>query len=226
MRTLLLLVTSLAAQAQSPEALLATVDKLRHPWPAFSVEVEVKDAKASQRWRVRARENGDARVEGLSEKEKGRTVLMLGEQMWLLLPNAKKPLRVTPQQRLLGPAAGGDIARSRFAEDYRVTSSREEDLDGRSCLRLDLEARRPSLSYRKAQLWVTPQGAPLKAEFMLASGKFAKRVLFEAALPAAGMMVLPGMTLQELGGATAHLRFSAWTPGKHDPALFTLPDAK
>jgi hypothetical protein len=105
-----------------------------------------------------------------------------------------------------------------------VVSSSDDEVDGQLCVRLDLEARRPSLSYRKAQLWVTPQGTPLKAEFLLASGKFAKRVLFEAAVPAAGAMVLPGMALQELGGATAHVRFSAWKPGKHDPALFALPE--
>lgn len=212
--------------AESPEALLARVDKLRHPWPSFVVEVEVRDAKAAQRWRVLARENGDARVEGLSEKEKGRTVLMLGEQMWLLLPNAKKPLKVTPQQRLLGPAAGGDIARSRFAEDYRVVASAEEELDSQACIRLDLEARRPSLSFRKAHLWVTPQGAPLQADFLLPSGKFAKRARFESAVQIPGARVLPGMTLEEPSGAKAQVRFSNWSPGRHDPSLFSLPDAR
>lgn len=220
----LLLATLLGAE--SPEALLAKVDRLRHPWPAFAVEVEVKDVKAAQRWRVLTRENGDARVEGLSEKEKGRTVLMLGEQMWLLLPNAKKPVKVTPQQRLLGPAAGGDIARSRFAEDYRVAASAEEEVDGRACVRLELEARRPSLSYRKALLWVTPRGEPVKAEFLLLSGKLAKRARFDPPVAVAGLTVLPGMTLEDPGGALAQVRFSGWSPGKQDPALFALPDVK
>lgn len=225
-RTWFILLMAAVLAAESPEALLAKVDRLRHPWPSFSVEVEVKDAKTSQRWRVLARENGDARVEGLSEKEKGRNVLMLGEQMWLLLPNAKKPLKVTPQQRLLGPAAGGDIARTRFAEDYRVVASAEEDVEQQACVRLDLEARRPSLSFRKAQLWVTPQGTPVKAEFQLLSGKFAKRVRFEPPTLAAGAKVLPGMILEEPGGGKAQVHFSAWIPGKHDPALFLLPDTK
>ena len=222
-RAWILLIAAATLAAESPEALLARVDKLRHPWPSFSVEVEVKDAKASQRWRVLARENGDARVEGLSEKEKGRTVLLLGEQMWLLLPNAKKPLKVTPQQRLLGPAAGGDIARTRFAEDYRVAASAEEEVDGQTCTRLSLEATRPSLSFRKAFLWVSAQGAPVKAEFLLPSGKFAKRARFEAAVQAAGAAVIPGMALEEPGGARALVRFSGWTPGRHDPAKFELP---
>lgn len=226
MRCLIPFAAILALRAESPESLLAKVDKLRHPWPSFTVEVEVRDARAAQRWRVLARENGDARVEGLSEKEQGRTVLMLGEQMWLLLPNAKKPLKVTPQQRLLGPAAGGDIARSRYSEDYRVVTSAEVELDGRACTRLDLEARRPSLSFRKAHLWVTSLGVPLQAEFLLPSGKFAKRARFEDPVQIPGAKVLPGMTLEEPSGARAQVRFSNWSPGRHEPSLFSLPDAK
>lgn len=213
-------------RAEAPEALLAKVDRLRHPWASYSVEVDVKDTRNTQRWRVLARENGDARVEGLSEKEAGRAVLMLGEQMWLLLPNARKPVKVTPQQRLLGPAAGGDIARSRFAEDYRVAARTEENVDGRPCVRLELEARRPALSYRRALLWVSSSGEPVQAEFRLASGKLAKRVRFEAPVQAAGRAVLAGMVLEDPGGATAQVRFSNWTPAKHDPRLFELPAGK
>lgn len=225
-RFALALLAAAGLWAEAPEALLARVDRLRHPWPSFEVEVELKDAKATQRWRVLARENGDARVEGLSEKERGRTVLLLGEQMWLLLPNARRPVRVTPQQRLLGPAAGGDIARARFAEEYTVAGSGEDTFDGRACLRLDLEARRPALSFRRARLWVTTQGVPLQAEFHLPSGRLAKRVLFDPPVQAAGATVLPGMILEEPGGAKAGVRFKNWSPGRHDPALFELPAAK
>ncbi len=186
----------------------------------------MRDAKADQRWRVLARDNGDARVDGLSEKEKGRSVLLLGEQMWLLLPTAKKPVKVSPQQRLLGPAAGSDVARTRFAADYRVLDSREERLEGRPCLRLELAARRPSLSYRKAYLWVTAQGVPLQAEFLLLSGKFAKRARFDPPVQAAGVPVLPGMTLEEPGGGSARVTFSAWAPAKADPVRFALPEGR
>lgn len=225
-RLLAALFAAALLRAESSEALLAKVDRLRHPWPSFTVEVEIADAKSAQRWRVRARENGDARVEGLSAKEAGRAVLLLGEQMWLLLPTAKRPVKVTPQQRLLGAAAGGDVARTRFAEDYRVAGSTEADLEGKACLRLELEALRPSTSFRRAFLWVTAQGVPLRGEFHLLSGKLAKRVRFDPPEAAAGVQVLPGMELEEPSGTKAKVRFRAWTPGRHDPALFALPEAK
>ncbi len=212
--------------AESPEALLAKVDRLRHPWPSFSVEVALEDGKVSQRWRVLARADGDARVEGVSEKEKGRTVLLLGEQMWLLLPNAKRPVKVTPQQRLLGPAAGGDIARSRFAEDYAIAGSAGEEAEGKPATRLDLTAKRPSTSYRTAKLWVALDGTPLRAEFALPSGKTAKTVRFDASGSAQGVRVLKAMTVEDPGGAKTRIAFDRWTPTQPDPELFKLPETK
>jgi len=225
-RSMLPLAFCAALLAESPEALLAKVDKLRHPWPSFSVEVALEDGKVSQRWRVLARADGDARVEGVSEKEKGRTVLLLGEQMWLVLPNAKRPVRVTPQQRLLGPAAGGDIARSRFAEDYAIAGSEAEEVEGKQATRLDLMAKRPSISYRTAKLWITGDGTPLRAEFALPSGKTAKSVRFDASGSALGVRVLKGMTVEDPGGAKTRITFDRWTPTQPDSELFRLPETK
>lgn len=213
-----------ALAAQEGAALLEKVDRLRHPWPAFSVEVALKDAKSEQRWRVRARENGDARVEGLSEKEKGRSVLLLGEDMWLLLPSARRPVKVSPAQRLMGPAAGGDLARSRFASDYEVREIKDEELEGRACRRLELQARRPSLSYRTARLWIArAAGIPIRADYFLASGKLARTMFFEAPATLGSLSVLPALRLVEPSGAEATLRFTRWTPGAQDPDLFVLP---
>lgn len=210
--------------AQDAKAMLDRVDRMRHPWPAFSVEVTVKDAKSEQRWWVRTRENGDARVEGLSEKEKGRSVLLLGEEMWLLLPHAKRPVKVSPAQRLMGPAAGGDLARARFASDYEIKGMTEADLEGQACRRLDLEARRPSLSYRKSHLWIArATGFPIKADYFLGAGKLAKTLFFEAPVPIGGLQVIPSLRLVESSGSEAKLSFFRWVPGTQDPSLFSLP---
>ncbi len=210
--------------AQSGEQILANVDKLRHPWPAFAVQVELGDGKRSQAWRVRARENGDARVDGVSEKEKGRSVLVLGDQMWLILPNAKKPVAVSPAQRLLGPAAGGDIARTRFAEDYGVKTLGTGTLEGQTVWLLDLEAKRKSITHRTARLAVAKaDGRPLQVDFFLASGKAARTVKFGPVGSAGGKKVLSAMTVFEPNGGSAEIRFSGWTPGAAEPGSFDLP---
>jgi hypothetical protein len=222
----LLLLAALPVLAQSGEEILARVDRLRHPWAAFKVELTLSDGKASQRWLVSARENGDARLDGLSDKEQGRAVLMLGDQMWLLLPGSKRPLKVTPQQRMLGPAAGGDVARTRFRTDYSVAALRGEDLEERPCWVLDLEARTPATSARQVRLWVARDGLlPLKAEFRLASGKLARTARFGPPSQALGQPVLSGMSLVEPGGARVDVTFSGWSRGGVKAEQFRLPEA-
>ena len=224
---LVLCVLPLAAHGLSPaqaEEVLARVDRLRHPWPAFTVDLTVAAGRTSQRWRVAARENGDARLDGLSDKEKGRAVLLRGDEMWLLLPGTKHPIRVTPQQRLLGPASGGDVARTRFREGYRVEGAEAASLEGRPCWRLDLIAKRPSLSARTVRLWVAREGeVPLLAEFHLASGLLARTARFDPPVQASGRPVISRMVLTEADGSTATLRFEHWHPGGVDPAWFELP---
>jgi hypothetical protein len=224
MRPFLLGFACLSLLAQSGDEILERVDRLRHPWPIFSMELTVKDAKTEQRWRVSARENGDARLDGLSPKEQGRSVLMLGDQMWLLLPGTKRPVRVTPQQRLMGPAAGGDVARTRFREDYLVEKVDTDMLGEQDCWRLDLWARRAVSSARQVYLWVAKEGLlPLKAEFRMPSGKVARTARFAPPVQAQGRAVLSAMTLTEPNGSEVILRFSGWNKGGVDPALFVLP---
>ena len=223
-RSAILLLAALPVLAQSGEEILARVDRLRHPWPVFTMELTLKAAKVTQRWKVSARENGDARLDGLSDKEKGRAVLLLGDQMWLLLPGTKRPMKVSPQQRMMGSAAGGDVARTRFREDYTVQTLAEESLEGRACWRLELAAKRPVLSARQVTLWVARDGnLPVKAEFRLASGKLARTALFGPPVQSRGQAVLSKLAIEEPSGARAELVFGNWNRGGVDPAVFELP---
>ena len=209
---------------QSAEETLRRVDRYRYPWSSFSVDVTLQDGKVHQQWRVLVRGNGDARVEGLSEKERGRAVLMLKEQMWLLLPNVKRPVKVSPQQRLLGPAAGGDVARFRFSGDYTLTGEREELVDGVATRRLELQAKRKSLSYQKAVLWLNGDGQPLKSDYFYASGKLARTAHFGAVVSEQGAQVLSSLDLEEPFGRKVRLGFSHWKPVPVDERLFQLPE--
>lgn len=221
-RAFLLLAPALL-QAQDGAALLAQVDRLRHPWPAYAVDVALGEGRSAQRWRVQVRENGDARVEGLSKREAGRSVLVLGDRMWLLLPGSRRPVPVTPQQRLLGPASGGDLARTRFSEDYTVEATTPDTWEGQAAVRLDLRARRPALSWRTARLWVASGGRPLAGDFFLPSGKRTRSVRFDAPITVQGTRLIPGLTVLDASGAGIHIAFDRWVPGPQDPARFELP---
>lgn len=186
------------------------------------MEFQVRTPKGEQRWRVWARENGDARLEGLSEKERGRGVMVQGDDMWLIAPGAKRPLKVSPQQRLLGPASAGDLARTRFREDYAVDALAPEG-EGWA---LELRARRPGQSYPKARLHLAREGAPRSAEFFYASGKVARTVRFQGGATAHGRAVLQAMEIEDPKGGTLRIQFSHWSPGTAPEGMFELPASK
>lgn len=217
----------LIALGTHPEgaSLLTQVDRLRHPWPAYAVEVTLDDGRALQRWRVRVRENGDARLEGLSPNEKGRNLWILGERFWLQLPGSRRILSVTPQQRLLGPASGSDVARVRFSESYTVEAVTPEAWEGRPALRLELRATQTRLTWRTARLWVTAEGRPLEGAFYLSSGKLARTIRFDAPVSVLGTRLIPGLTLRDPSGSETRLTFDHWTPGPQDPTHFEGPTA-
>src|SRR5690348_17142531 len=175
---LLALPALLAAQAPDASSLVAKVDRLRQPWPAFSADLTFQEKGREMLWRLSVASNGDSRLDGLSPKQVlGRAVLMKGEQMWLLTPGSRRAIPVTPQQRLIGSAAGGDLARLKLGTDFQAKGIEEATKDGLPCWRVDLEARRPSAPYKRADLWVLKAGeTPRSVDFYFASGKLAQSI--------------------------------------------------
>ncbi len=107
-------------------------------------------------------------------------VLMVDESMWLYFPNTRKPMRITPFQRLMGDANNGDIARLSYFEDYTATVIREELVNNISCFLLELTAKSKSSTYRKVHYWVSKNNyLPIKADYFMISGKHFKTAFFE-----------------------------------------------
>jgi negative regulator of sigma E activity len=99
--------------------------------------------------------------------------------MWVYVPNASKPIRISPLQRLMGEASNGDVARTNYSTDYVVDSMTDDEEDGKPAKVLDLRARDAELSYSRVKLWVSRDGdIPLKADYYVSSGKLVKRVFF------------------------------------------------
>ncbi len=216
----------LAAQAPDAAALVAKVDHLRHPWPAFSADLTLKDQGRTSQWRLSVAADGDTRLDGLAPKQVlGRAVLMKGEQMWLLTPGSKRAIPVTPQQRLIGSAAGGDLARLRLGEDFRATGIQEASLGDKPCWLVTLEAKRPSVPYRRAELRVWKAGeVPASASFFFASGKLAQVMTFDAPVEASGRKVIASLKLGDPKHPDhAAMSLSHWKPGEPDAALFEVP---
>jgi outer membrane lipoprotein-sorting protein len=192
-----------AALPPDPAVLLRRSDRSRNGWGSFVARVRItnyEDGRVDEEHLFDVSQKGADKsyVEFLSPRDKGRHMLMLGDDMWIYLPDTSRPIRITPAERLAGAASNGDVARTNYAEDYDATFLRSEDVDGMPCYVLDLAARRKGATYRRIHYWVRSADAqPVKAEYFLASGKHFKSATFDAYQTIDGERVLRRMTIQD-----------------------------
>lgn len=113
-------------------------------------------------------------------RDKGRFMLMVGDDFWIYLPRAKRPFRISPIQRLLGSATYADIARPTYSGDYYVSLLDEEAFKDKECYILELLAKNKKVAYHRVIYWVEKETfRPLRADFFVVSGKLMKTAFFE-----------------------------------------------
>ena len=165
-------------------------------------------------------------------KNNGRKVLTVKDRMWLIVPGTTNPVPITPNQRLMGGASFGDVAKLRFADDFTASArgGTETVLD-HECFVLDLSAKDARAPYPKVTLWVdSTDHLPRRALFFLPSGRQAREALFTKFGKAAGKTVVAEMEIRELLGresrAVTRLTYLDYKPAKLDDAIFTPEGAK
>ena len=177
---------STADAEPSAEEILRKADEVRNPQLDYTVWVTVTSRKPRGNPRVATYEvlvkgRQDAVIKTLSPPiDKGRVLLMRGNDLWTYLPTISKPLRISLRERLMGEVANGDLARTNFSGDYTPTLTREDQLDGRTCYVLDLKANTGDVMYGRVRLWIeTGTFAPSRAEFYAISGRLLKTCAYE-----------------------------------------------
>ena len=173
---------ALPLRAEDAAAILSRVDRFRNPLQSFAVDVALtsyaKDGSTeSSKLRVYGKGSDKSVVEFLAPAtEKGKFLLMLRDAMWIYMPSASKPIRISPLQRLMGQASNGDVARTAFTVDYNPTTLADDEIDGRKAWVIDLAAKDASIAYNRVRLWVDRATyEPLRADFYVVSGKLIKR---------------------------------------------------
>jgi len=163
----------------------------------------------------------------------GRKALTLGERMWLIVPGAEHPVPITANQRLMGGASFGDVARLRFADDFdAAVRPRTEKVGDRVCRVLDLTARSPKAAFPKVTLWIDAEGEtlPRKVIFKLPSGKDAREVTFTKFTKVQGKTAVAEMEIRDLlgpqSGTLTRLEYLKIEPAKIDDKVFTPEGAK
>src|SRR5689334_10272082 len=148
-----------SAPAVDAATLLKRSDSFRNGWPSFVTRVKITNydsGKPDEEKLYEVSQKGTDRtyVEFLTPREKGRHLLMLGDDMWVYLPDTSRPVRITPLERLSGDASNGDVARTNNAVDYSPIYLRTEKQGSEQCFVLELKARRKGATYQRILYWL------------------------------------------------------------------------
>ncbi len=217
------------AQAATPDPLqiLRAADLTRGGWDSYEVHLvianETKNRTEEHLFDVLIKGTDRSLVRFMNPRDKGRELLMLGDDMWVFLPNTQRPVRITPLQRLVGNASNGDVARTRYEEDYTPTLVAQEEAGGEMCHVLELAAKRKAATYQKVHLWVGAESSlPRRADFFLASGRRYKTATFDEYTSVHGQRLLVRMTITDLTGAGTKttMSYSGYTPRELPDKLF------
>ncbi|WP_027801577.1 outer membrane lipoprotein-sorting protein [Paraburkholderia dilworthii] len=125
--------------------------------------------------------DGDALIRTTEPKRNaGERILIASRAMWYTKPGLRRPISVSPQQRLVGEAANGDIASTQYVRDYTPTFDGEANVDGRDCYRVTLSAKSNDATYAGVVYYLEKRTfLGVKAEFLTTSGVVFKTATFD-----------------------------------------------
>lgn len=184
-----------AQAAPNAQELLAASDAVRNPGRPFSVKARITEFEGGKQVETsslviysRPQEQGGQFASLISfvqpARDAGKLLLKNGDDMWFYDPGTKASIRISPQQRLMGQAANGDVVTVNLAKDYAAKFKAEEEIvDGERKTRrsylLELTSSTPSAAYASIELWVDAEShRPLKARYMAESGRLLKTAYF------------------------------------------------
>lgn len=191
------------AKALDAQTILATSDAVRNPEKPFGVTVTLtayRDGKQTDSSVLAAYSKlnsatGDFRtlvryVE--PRRDTGKLLLENANEMWFYDPSSQASIRISPQERLVGQAANGDVVSVNLAHDYQAElATQEVVLDGdrheANCYRLTLAARSSAVTYHKITMWIEgTTSRPVKAMFYAESGSLLKTAYYRRFQPELG----------------------------------------
>jgi hypothetical protein len=216
--------------APDPQALLAASDAVRNPGQPFSVQLTIVEFDAGRRvdsssYVTYSRLLADGSFASIVRftapaRDVGKLMLKSGAELWFYDPSTQASARLSPQQRLIGQAANGDVVTVNLARDYRATLEAEETVsDGerqpRDVWRMRLAAATSDATYHSGLFWLDRGNRhPVKGEFHSASGRTLKTIFYRRFQPHMGgprpteMVIIDGLNPQSV----TLMRLAAYAP--------------
>ncbi|MCR4470603.1 outer membrane lipoprotein-sorting protein [Burkholderia sp. SCN-KJ] len=184
-----------AQPAPDPQKVLAASDAIRTPEKSFVLTATLVEYRAGKQvdgntlsihskpdapggaFRTLVRFVAPAR-------DTGKLMLKNGNDLWFYDPANQASVRISPDQRLLGQAANGDVVTVNLAHDYTAALKGVEDIvDGdrqtRRAYHLALAGHGDGLTYRRIEIWIdAANNRPLKARFYSESDRLLKTAFY------------------------------------------------
>ena len=119
-------------------------------------------------------------------RDAGKMALLDNRVLWFYDPASKASVRISPQQRLIGQAAIGDILTVNLAVDYTGTvvgadTIQDAARQDRACWHLDMTAANDLATYNRVEYWIEQKtNFPIKAKFYSDSGRLLKILYYRA----------------------------------------------
>ncbi len=181
--------------APDAQSVLAASDAVRNPGQPFRVTVTLTEFERGQQVDTSTLTSYSRTLDAGGQfaslvrfvqpaRDTGKLMLKNGNDLWFYDPGTKASVRISPQQRLLGDAANGDVITVNFARDYKATLAAEETItDGerkpRRSVKLALAATSEDATYAAIELWVdAANNWPIKARFLADSGRLLKTAFY------------------------------------------------
>ena len=146
-------------------ATVATVENGREQYQELTVEARGPDSLVTFEAPARIR---------------GQRLLMRGRNLWFVRPDVRRPVPISPRQRLMGAAATGDVAATNYADDYEAVDLWQDACKESQCYVLDLHAAHTDVTYARILYWVDQRTRlGVRAEFYAQSGRHFRSAEFE-----------------------------------------------
>lgn len=186
---------AVAQAAPDAQSILAQSDAVRNPQESFravTTLIEYRNGKEVERDTLQVYSKADTHggqyrslVRFVAPaRDAGKLVLKNGNDLWFFDPGSKATIRISPQERLLGEAAEGDVVTVNFALDYKAVLAAQEDVqDGEHQLhhayKLALTAVSPDVTYDHIEMWIDNQSHhPIKSRLYAQSGALLKTAYY------------------------------------------------
>lgn len=182
MTLLISMVFSGSAVALDGQQLLKQIDRNLNPesYESYRKLINIEPDGSRKEFTLYTIKKGVDKVASLflaPASDKGRTTLRLGENMWLLIPNVGKPVRITSLQSVVGGVFNNaDILQLDYDAEYTVQKVEEKGTD----YLLHLKAKTRSVAYDRLRIWADKgKKLPVKIECLTEAGMLIKTIYFK-----------------------------------------------